>query len=100
MYVKMNKDGDLQMKSTGKLAVEQQGAVILAQIKARTIQRLGLYVLAASLVVAASLMVVFAPEGREGVASIIGLALVVAAAGSAGYGKFGVKISSLSADFE
>ncbi|CVI54740.1 hypothetical protein CFBP4996_08295 [Agrobacterium leguminum] len=94
----MDENG-LRMKSSGRVAVEQQGQVILAQIRAKTIQKLGLFCLAGVFLIGASLIVVFAPEGRETLSSFIGVGLVVAAAGSAGYGRFGVKVPGVEAAF-
>lgn len=52
--------------------------------------------LAASMIIAAATMVLFAPQGREILSYCIGVALVIFAAGSAGYKRVWGKTSSSS----
>jgi len=71
--------------------------VIRTQIESQTKLRLGLYVLAAFLTVTAAPLAVFAPADRQLLAAIVAVALVVIAAGCAGYGTFAIKTPLVSA---
>jgi hypothetical protein len=99
MEAHMDNDGGIKMSSSGRVAVEQQGMVLMAQIRARTIQRVGLYLMSAFFLLGAVLIMVFAPTGRETMATLIGVAMVVVAAGSAGYGAFGLRLPGVEASF-
>jgi hypothetical protein len=98
MHVKMDDNGNVNMDAYGDNAVSRQAEILQAHIRAKTIEKLGLYLLAALLMIAAALMVVFAPNGREATSGIIAFALVLVAGGAAGYGKFSVKVPGISAD--
>ena len=98
MHAEVDGDGKFRISSSGKEAVQAQAQILLADIKSKTMQKLGLYVLAAVFLVGAALLVVFAPDGRQVVSSIIAFGLVAVAAGSAGYARFSVKVPGASID--
>lgn len=96
MQAGLDDDGNLRTLSTqGAEAVRVGGEILNQHIRSQTVLKLGLYVLAAVFLVVAALLVVFAPEGREGVTGIIAFALIVVAAGSAGFGTFYFRTSGL-----
>lgn len=92
------------IKSEGKDAVQAQSRLVekriesdalinRERIRSQLILQLGLYLLAALFVVVASLLVVFAPAGREQLTMFIGGALFILACGVSGvtFAKMSVK---------
>jgi hypothetical protein len=59
--------------------------------------KFGLYALASLFLIVAAFLVVFAPEGREAVSSIVAVALFVVAVGCAGFGAFAIKTPLVTA---
>jgi hypothetical protein len=84
--------------ATGAEAIRASAAVLNAHIQSQTKLKFGLYALASLFLIVAAFLVVFAPEGREGVSSIVAVALFVVAAGCAGFGTFAVKTPLVSAE--
>ena len=76
LYVTANNKHDLEAVKAGLQAVKAM--------------RLGLYALAAVFAVCATVVILFAPEGREITSGIVTIALCLLAAGSAGYGTLGL----------
>jgi hypothetical protein len=97
MDVRMASDGEYTGSAEGDSAIVAQAEVLKAHIRSQMILRLGLYILAAFLMVVASVLVVFAPPGREAVTTIVGLALFAVALGSAGFSAFAIKAPFVSA---
>jgi len=91
--------GDLESDAVGESAVTTQGEVFSAHIASQTRIRIALYVLAGVFVITSALLVVFAPPGRENLTLAIGAALVLLAAGIAGFGtvRFSVRKGELQA---
>lgn len=88
MEIDADDKGNIRVIASGKYAVETSGQVATAYIHTRLVMRIGLYVLAVIMVVAACAFVVFAPDGREHMAIYIGIALVVVAIAVAGFASF------------
>jgi hypothetical protein len=91
--------GDLESEAVGDAAIAVQGQIFAAHIARQTRIRISLYILAAVFVVVSALLVVFVPEGRENLTFAIGAALVVLAAGIAGFStiRFSVRKGELQA---
>jgi len=98
MDTRIDERGNLDASASGSEAVKAQALVIAEHIRSQLIMRLGLYGLAAIFVTTASLLVVFAPDGRETVTVIIAIALFALAVGAAGFGTFSIKTPIVSAD--
>jgi hypothetical protein len=96
MYFSVDSQGRIDAKAEGVEAIEAQVQVINAHIRSQTLLKFGLYGLAAFFVIVASVLVVFAPAGRETVTTIIAIALFAVAVGSAGFGTFAVKAPGVS----
>jgi hypothetical protein len=96
---KYHASGDLESEAIGDTAVAVQGQVFAAHIASQTRIRISLYVLAGVFVVVSALLVVFAPQGRENLTFCIGAALVLLAAGIAGFStvRFSVRRGELQA---
>jgi hypothetical protein len=90
--------GNINASAKGEEGVKAQTAVLIAHIQARVVIKLGLYVLAGIFVIVASLLVVFAPSGRETATEIIAAALFALAAGAAGFSTFAIKTPLVSAE--
>ena len=84
--------------ASGAEAVRAGAGVITQHIKSQTRLKFGLYLLASLFVIVAAFLVVFAPDGRETVSSIIAVALFVVAVGCAGFGTFAIKTPVVSAE--
>ena len=91
MDCKIDDDGNIELRASGNIAVQEGGAVLAAHIRARHWQKLSLYIVAVIFILAASLLVVFAPSGREMQTNIIAFSLVIVALGSAGFATFAFK---------
>jgi hypothetical protein len=77
--------GDLVSEAEGDAAVAIQGQIFAAHMASQTRIRISLYILAGVFVVTSALLVVFAPPDRENLTFAIGAALVLLAAGIAGF---------------
>lgn len=98
MEANFGPDGKItKIKTSGQEAVRIGGTLISEQIRSLTKLKMGLYFLAASFVLVASLLIVFAPEGRENASSLVAVALIAVALGSAGFGAFALKTPIVSA---
>lgn len=99
MHVGFDKNGNLKSSAYGKEAVAAQARITSEHIRSKTVAKLCLYALSAFFCVAASYLVVFAPDGREISTWIIAGALIVAAAGSAGFGALAITTPDFTATF-
>ena len=86
------------LAASGAEAVRAGADVLNAQIKSQTKLKFGLYGLAALFLIVAAVLVVFAPEGREAVSSIVAVALFVVAVGCAGFGAFAIRTPLVTAE--
>ena len=84
--------------ASGAEAIRASAGVINQHIRSQMRLKFGLYVLASLFVIVAALLVVFAPDGRETVSSIIAVALFVVAVGCAGFGTFAIKTPVVTAE--
>lgn len=85
--------------------VEAHAKIVSQHIRSQTQMRLGLYALAAFFMLAAATLVVFAPDGRQTSTIVIAAALVIVAAGIAGFASLrlsapGVEIGAGSGNGE
>ena len=90
--------GNILASAEGEEGVKAQTQVLVAHIRSRVIIKLGLYLLAAVFVIVASVLVVFAPAGRETATDIVAFALFALAAGSAGFSTFAIRTPAGSAE--
>jgi hypothetical protein len=97
MDVRIEPNGGIRTIVTGSEGVKAGAAVLDAHIRSQVKLKFGLYILGALFVVVAALLVVFAPDGRETVSSIIAIAMFVLAVGCAGFGTFAIKTPVISA---
>lgn len=82
---------NIETSASGKTALQSQEKIVVAHFRNVLIMRLGLYALAAILVIIAALLVVFAPSGRETLTGVIAFALFALSVGAAGFGTFSIK---------
>jgi hypothetical protein len=97
MAMAMDPKRGLRTWSTNSRTSLAHAEVVSQYIKSQTWIKFGLYGLAAFFVCIASLLVVFAPEGRETAAGIVACALFVLAVGAAGFSSFAFKTPFMSA---
>jgi hypothetical protein len=97
MDVRVDKRG-IHAIASGAEAVKAGASVLSAYIHSQTVLKVGLYLLAGFFLVGAAVLVVFAPAGREGVTTIIAIALFAVAVGCAGFSTFGIKAPGFSAN--
>jgi predicted RND superfamily exporter protein len=81
----------IRVVARGAEAIRAGASVLNAQIQSQTKLKFGLYALASLCLIVAALLVVFAPDGRETISSIVAVALFVVAVGCAGFGAFAIK---------
>jgi protein-S-isoprenylcysteine O-methyltransferase Ste14 len=99
MDVQLGPTGLIRAVTTsGALAVNAGARVVTQHIRSQTRLKFGLYALAALFVVVAAFLVVFAPDGRQTISSIVAVALVVLAVGCAGFGTFAIKTAAVSVE--
>jgi hypothetical protein len=99
MFVELGPTGLVRRVATNGAEAVRAGAGLINQhIRSQTQLRFGLYALASLFVIVAALLVVFAPDGREAVSSIVAVALFVVAVGCAGFGTFAIKTPVVSAE--
>jgi GNAT superfamily N-acetyltransferase len=84
--------------ASGKEAIGPHSENVSQYVRSQTLTKLALFGFATILVVAASLLAVFAPEGRENVAIAFSSVLLVLAAGFAGFSF--LKVKGLSLELE
>ena len=91
MDVRIEFSGAIRTVASGAEAVRAGAGVLNTHIQSQTTLRLGLYALAALFMIVAAFLVVFTPNDRQVVSSIIAAALFAVAAGCAGFGTFAIK---------
>jgi hypothetical protein len=99
MEVKLGPTGLISaLGASGAEAVRAGASVLNAQIQSQTKLKFGLYALASVFLIVAALLVVFAPDGRQTISSIVAVALFVVAVGCAGFGAFAIKTPFVAAE--
>jgi len=86
---------DLSPRTAERFLIERTQVHALYIAEQEKTKRLGL-ILAAVLIIAASAIILFAPEGRETLSYWIGVALVIFAAGAVGYKRVWGKTKNIS----
>jgi hypothetical protein len=97
MEVRIEPNGGILATARGIEAVHAGAAVLDAYIRSQAKLKFGLYCVAALFMIIAATLVVFAPDGREIISSILAVALFVVAVGCAGFSTFALKTPVLSA---
>lgn len=92
-------DQDFNGYASGDSAVDNLKEITLQRIAEQHKTRRLLIIITAVLIIFASSLMVFAPEGKQGISTIIGIVLLVFAMGSIGASQFvikagGVEVSS------
>lgn len=88
------RDGDFDGSAVGQAAVDQLGRLVAERQKTRRL----LICASCLLFGVAALLVVFAPEGRETLATILGVVLMIFALGAIGVAQFRVKAPGVEVD--
>lgn len=81
------RDRDFAGGASGREAVQELGRIIREKEKTRRL----LIVVACALFIVASLVIVFAPPGKESISMMLGAALIVIALGAVGAASFHVR---------
>jgi hypothetical protein len=97
MDVNIEHNGAIQAITSGAEAVRGGAGVLNPYIQRQAKLKFCLSFLAALFVIVAPRLVVFAPDGREAVSSIIAVALFIVTVGCAGFGTFAIKTPLVSA---
>lgn len=91
MQARIDANGDAEFYASGRDAVIAQAGVTTQHIRSRTLVQIVAYCMASVFVIVASLLIVFAPEGRETATWIVGASLLLISAGVTGFTKLRVE---------
>jgi len=97
LTIQIESDRRIRATASGIEAVHAGAAVLDTHIRSQAKLKFGLYALASFFVVVAAALVVFSPDGREMISSIVAIALLAIAVGCAGFSAFAIKVPLLSA---